>query len=61
MDQWLADYSACDLAFLRHVYKTGERRSFRDFWKPGQRLIEPLRIPSFTPTRWRKRQQAIVL
>lgn len=61
MDQWLADYSACDLAFLRHVYTTGERRSFRAFWKPGRPLIEPLQIPAFTPTRWRKRRQAIVL
>ncbi|MBM4011452.1 MAG: hypothetical protein FJ286_08750 [Planctomycetes bacterium] len=34
-DQWLADYSACDVAFLRHLYTTGERRAFRDFWIPG--------------------------
>ncbi len=61
LDQWLADYSACDLAFLRHLYKTGERRAFRAFWTPGQPLIEPLAIPPFTPTRWRRREQAIVL
>jgi hypothetical protein len=60
-DQWLADYSACDLAFLRHLYTTGERRAFREFWIPGQPLIEPLVIPPFTPTRWRRREQAIVL
>ena len=60
-DQWLADYSACDVAFLRHLYTTGERRAFRDFWIPGQPLIEPLAIPPFTPTRWRRREQAIVL
>ncbi|MFM7741543.1 MAG: hypothetical protein ACKO9H_19255, partial [Planctomycetota bacterium] len=61
LDQWLADYSACDLAFLRHLYTTGERRAFREFWIPGQPLIEPLAIPPFTPTRWRRREQAIVL
>jgi hypothetical protein len=60
-DQWLADYSACDLAFLRHLYRTGERRAFRGFWMPGQPLIAPLAIPPFTPTRWRRREQAIVL
>jgi hypothetical protein len=60
LDQWLADYSACDLAFLRHFYVTGERRPFREFWKSDQPLIEPLPIPVFTPTRWRRRQQAIV-
>lgn len=61
LDQWLADYSSCDLAFLRHFYATGERRAFREFWLPGQPLIEPLAIPPFTPTRWRRREQAIVL
>lgn len=61
LDQWLADHSACDLAFLRHLYTTGERRAFREFWIPGQPLIEPLAIPPFMPTRWRRRKQAIVL
>ncbi|MEX0670930.1 MAG: hypothetical protein WD060_10805 [Pirellulales bacterium] len=61
LDQWLADYSACDVTFLRHFYATGERRAFRDFWIPGQPLIEPLTIPAFTPTRWRRREQAIVI
>jgi hypothetical protein len=60
-DQWLADYSTCDLGFLRHFYATGERRAFKEFWMPGQPLIEPLAIPAFTPTRWRRREQAIVL
>ena len=61
LDQWLADFSACDLAFLRHLYTTGERRAFRDFWCPGQPLIKPRAIPEFTPTRWRRREQALVL
>lgn len=61
LDQWLADYSACDLAFLRHVYATGERRAFDSFWRAGQPLIAPLPIPAFTPRRYRRREQAIVL
>jgi hypothetical protein len=60
-DQWLADYSACDLAFLRHLYLTGKRRDFRAFWSDGQPLIEPLAIPPFSLHRWRRRTQAIVL
>jgi len=61
LDQWLADYSACDLAYLRHAYTTGERRSFRGFWRPGCPLIEPRAIPAFSPRRWRIRDQAIVI
>lgn len=59
--QWLADYSACDLAFLRHLSLTGERRPFRDFWQADRPLIEPLAIPPFTPRRWRRRDRPIVL
>lgn len=61
LDQWLADHSACDLAFLRHFYTTGTRRPFADFWQPGQPLIEPLAIPPFVPTKWRRRKRPIVL
>lgn len=60
LDQWLADYSACDLAYLRHTYTTGERRAFAGFWQSGHPLIEPLPIPAFVPTRWRRREQPIV-
>jgi hypothetical protein len=27
-DQWLSDYTACDMAYLRHYYRTGEKLSF---------------------------------
>jgi len=59
-DQWLADYSACDRAFIRHLAVTGERRDFRSFWRGGQPLLEPLAIPAFSPRWWRRRRQAIV-
>jgi hypothetical protein len=61
LDQWLADYSSCDFAFLRHFYRTGERRAFSGFWQPGRPLLEPLPIPPFSPTRWRSRGRAIVV
>lgn len=60
-DQWLADYSACDLAYLRHFYTTGERRDFRRFWRAGQPLLVPLEIPPFTPQAWRRGSRAIVI
>ena len=61
LDQWLADYSACDHAFLRHFYLTGERLAFARFWRAGTPLLEPLAIPAFSPRRWRSRGRAIVV
>jgi hypothetical protein len=61
LDQWLADYSSCDFAFLRHFYRTGERKAFAGFWREGQPLIKPRPIPSFAPHRWRPRGRAIVV
>jgi hypothetical protein len=61
LDAWLADYSACDFAFLRHFYRNGERLDFRRFWREGSPKIEPLAIPSFTPVRHRRRHRPIVL
>ncbi len=51
-DQWLSDWAAADWGFLEHFYRTGERLDFRRFLKGGTPLLEPLPIPSFTPTRW---------
>jgi len=51
MDQWLSDHSACDLAYLRHYYRTGEKRSFQSFWRENTERIEPEVVPPFTPTR----------
>lgn len=61
LDQWVANFAACDFAYLRHFYKTGSKLSFRSFWKEGQPLIEPLAIPDFRPTRWIARWQGIVV
>jgi hypothetical protein len=61
LDAWLADFSACDLAYLIHFYKHGEKRPFRSFWQAGQPLLEPLPIPGFQPTRWVSRWEGVVI
>ncbi|NJK33286.1 MAG: hypothetical protein HC927_13295 [Deltaproteobacteria bacterium] len=61
LDQWLSDFSACDLRYLLHFYRTGEKRAFMSFWQDGSELFEPLAIPEFTPTRWVARWQGIVV
>jgi hypothetical protein len=61
LDGWLADFSACDLAYLIHFYKHGEKRAFRSFWQPGQPRLEPLAIPAFQPTRWVSRWDGVVI
>ncbi|NBW96652.1 MAG: hypothetical protein EBR28_07935 [Planctomycetia bacterium] len=61
LDQWLADYAACDRAYLGHFYATGTIGEFRRFWRDGQPLLEPLPIPAFVPRRWRLRSGGIVV
>ena len=61
LDQWLADFAACDAAYLDRFYRTGEKRPFRSFWKDGMPLLTPLAIPAFTPTRWVSRWEGIVV
>ena len=61
LDQWLADFAACDTAYLVHFYRTGEKRAFRSFWRDGCELLEPLEIPPFQPLRWRSRWEGVVV
>jgi hypothetical protein len=61
LDQWLADFSACDLAYLLHFYKHNEKQPFRSFWRDGQPLMPPKPIPEFHPTRWLSRTEGIVV
>jgi hypothetical protein len=61
LDQWLADFAACDLAYLVHFYRNGDKPPFRSFWRDGQPLLEPLAIPVFEPTRWVTRYEGIVI
>lgn len=60
LDQWLADFAACDIAYLLHFYRTGEKRAFRSFWRDNAPLLEPLAIPSFQPTRWVTRSGTVI-
>jgi hypothetical protein len=61
LDQWLSDFAACDLAYLEHVYRTGEKRPFRSFWQDGAEILPPLPIPDFHPTRWWTRWSGVVV
>ena len=61
LDQWISDFGACDLAYLEHFYKTGEKRPFLSFWRDGQPTLSPLAIPPFHPTQWVSRWQGVVV
>jgi hypothetical protein len=61
LDQWLADFAACDTAYLVHFYRTGEKRPFRTFWQDSTPLLEPLAIPDFQPERWITRYEGTVI
>ncbi|MEP6960605.1 MAG: hypothetical protein ABI995_00900 [Acidobacteriota bacterium] len=61
IDPWLSDYTACDVAYLRHYYVTGEKGSFASFWKGNASLIEPRPIPGFTPKKYAWRTDGIVI
>jgi hypothetical protein len=61
LDPWLADFAACDLAYLEHFYRTGEKLPFRSFWRDGCPLLQPKPIPDFRPTCWRSRWAGTVL
>ena len=61
LDQWLCDFSACDLRYLMHFYRTGEKRVLKSFWEEGAELLEPLPIPEFHPTKWITRFAGIVV
>ena len=60
LDQWLADFAACDIAYLMHFYRTGEKRAFRSFWMDGAPSLAPLAIPAFQPTKWVARSGTVV-
>jgi hypothetical protein len=60
-DGWVSDYAACDWSYLKHFYRTGEKRPFRSFWREGAGLIKPKPIPEFRPQKWVTRSQGIVI
>lgn len=60
-DQWFADYAACDAAYLRHFYVTGEKREFLSFWRDGSPLVEERKVPVFKPSMRAFRGDGIVI
>jgi len=61
LDGWLSDYASCDFDYLLDLYRTGERKPFKSFWKDDAPLLEPKLIPRFQPTRWVARVSGIVV
>ncbi|MBM3739468.1 MAG: hypothetical protein FJW39_27175 [Acidobacteria bacterium] len=61
LDQWLSDFTACDMAYLANYYRTGRKGSFRDFWADGTDLLLASTIPDFTPARRVFRMDGIVI
>lgn len=61
LDQWVADFAACDVAYLMHFYRTGEKRPFREFWRDGAPVLPPAAIPDFHPTAWLSRSDGTVV
>ena len=61
LDQWLANFAACDAAYLMHFYKTGEKRPFRSFWRDNTPVLKAQAIPEFRPTQWLSRYQGTVV
>ena len=60
LDQWLANFAACDIAYLLHYYRTGEKRAFRSFWRDKAPLLTPLPVPPFQPTKWVARSGTVL-
>jgi len=61
LDQWLSDFAACDYRYLDHFYRTGEKQPFFSFWREGEPVVAPLRIPPFQPARWVSRWGGVVV
>jgi hypothetical protein len=61
VDQWLSDYTACDMAYLLYYYRTGGKRNFLRFWVDNTPLFQPRTVPRFTPTKRVFRRDGIVI
>jgi hypothetical protein len=60
LDAWFSDYSACDIAYLLHFYRTGEKQEFRGFWCENTPPIAPSPIPEFRPEKWVSRNGVVI-
>jgi hypothetical protein len=60
-DQWFADYAACDAAYLRHYYVTGEKREFLSFWRDGAPRVQASPVPPFSAVTRYFRSDGVVI
>ena len=51
IDQWLSDFTACDIAYLLHYYRTGEKADSRSFWRDNTPCLPARPVPPFTPSK----------
>jgi len=61
VEPWYSDYSACDLAYLTHYYRTGEKGNSRSFWLAGRPPLALKPIPPFQPLRRVFRAAGVVI
>jgi hypothetical protein len=61
VDQWFADYAACDAAYLRHYYVTAEKQEFLSFWREGTARLRAQAVPLFRPTKRAFRSDGAVI
>ncbi len=61
VDQWFADYAACDAAYLRHYYVTAEKREFLSFWQEGTLRFQAQAVPQFRPRSRSFRSDGVVI
>jgi hypothetical protein len=61
LDQWLSDYSACDIKYLCDFYRTGVKAPFRSCWQHATPIVQAEAIPAFVPTRWTARNTGVVI
>ena len=51
LDLWVSEFAACDCAYLMHLYRTGEKRPFREFWREDVPLLPAPLLDSRLPAR----------
>jgi hypothetical protein len=61
LDQWLSDYTACDMEYLRRYYLTGEKVHFEGLWRDGAELLGPQAVPEFVPAQRTPRSGGLVI
>jgi hypothetical protein len=61
LDAWLSEFSASDIAYLVHFYRTGEKVDHRGFWHSGLPVLESLPIPPFSPQWLKLRSSGVVI